>query len=77
MKSMNVSSSTTVPMMMFGGSPTSVAVPPMFEASTSTMRKGIGSSSSIWAMTSVTGNIRSTVVTLSRKADSTAVMAAR
>ena len=29
---------TTVPMMMLGGSPTSVAVPPMFEASTSTMR---------------------------------------
>jgi hypothetical protein len=31
MKSMNVSSSTTVPMMMLGGSPTNVAVPPIRE----------------------------------------------
>ena len=38
MKSMNESSSTTVPTMMLGGSPTRVAVPPTFEAITSTMR---------------------------------------
>jgi ADP-ribosylglycohydrolase len=56
---------------------TSVAVPPMFEASTSTMRNGIGSSSRIRAITSVTGNISSTVVTLSRKAESNAVIPAR
>jgi hypothetical protein len=63
------------PMMMFGGSPISVAVPPMFEASTSAIRYGLGSISSSFAISSVTGVNSSTVVTLSRNAEATAVSA--
>ena len=60
-------------MMMFGGSPISVAVPPMLEAMTSAIRNGTGGAS-IWSHTSrVTGAISSTVVTLSSRAEATAV----
>src|SRR4030042_3755340 len=59
--------------MMFGGSPISVAVPPIFDAMASVMRNGTTSSSSAWQMSNVTGAIRSTVVTLSRNAETTAV----
>ena len=63
-------------MMMLGGSPISVAVPPMFDAITSMITSGIGSMSSASASRNVIGTISSTVVRLSRKAESTAVVTA-
>ena len=63
--------------MMFGGSPISVAVPPMFEASAPEIRNGIGSTSRASATKRVTGAISSTVVTLSSRALSTAVTTAK
>ncbi len=71
-KSMN-DRSARLPMMMLGGSPTRVDVPPMFEASTSAIRKGTGLSFSLLQTSSVTGATSSTVVTLSRSAEATAV----
>ena len=63
------------PIMMLGGSPIKVAVPPMLEARISTMKKGMGLMSSRRRQTVyVTGPMRRTVVTLSRKAEQTAVM---
>ena len=62
--------------MMFGGSPISVAVPPMFETRISMITSGIGSTSSASASRNVIGTISSTVVRLSRNADSTAVVTA-
>ena len=56
-------------MMMFGGSPISVAVPPMLLAITSAIRNGTGEVPSRSQMSSVTGATSSTVVTLSRNAD--------
>ena len=61
-------------MMMFGGSPISVAAPPMFEAIASAIRNGTGGMPSRSQTSSVTGAISSTVVTLSSSADATAVM---
>jgi hypothetical protein len=61
---------------MFGGSPISVAVPPMFDTTISTMTSGTGSSSSASASRKVIGTISRTVVRLSRNADSTAVVVA-
>ena len=61
-------------MMMFGGSPTSVAVPPMLAASASAMRKGTGVTPSRSQRSRVTGATSSTVVTLSSRADASAVM---
>ncbi|KHF28347.1 hypothetical protein LR68_02889 [Anoxybacillus sp. BCO1] len=58
---------------MFGGSPINVAVPPMFEKSTSEIKNGTGSTSNIRVMENVTGTINKTVVTLSKKAERTAV----
>ena len=58
-------------MRMFGGSPMSVAVPPMLDAKTSMSTSGIGSMSSASASRNVIGTMSSTVVRLSRKADST------
>ena len=63
-------------MMIFGGSPISVAVPPMFEAMISMITSGIGSMSSASASRNVIGTTSSTVVRLSRNADSTAVVTA-
>ena len=60
---------------MFGGSPISVAAPPMFDASTSAISIGTAETLSVCATAIVTGAISTTVVTLSRKADVTAVMA--
>ena len=60
-------------MIRFGGSPIRVAVPPMLDARASTMRKGTGSRSSSSAMSRVTGAKSSTVVTLSNRAENTAV----
>ena len=62
--------------MMFGGSPISVAVPPMFDAMTSMITSGIGSMSSASASRNVIGTISRTVVRLSRNADSSAVVPA-
>ena len=64
-------------MMMFGGSPMRVAVPPMLEAIASARRNGIGDSPSRSHTSRVTGATSSTVVTLSSSADATAVMTTR
>ena len=61
-------------MMMLGGSPTNVAVPPMLDANTSAIRKGTGLIDNRSHTSSVTGAINKTVVTLSSKADAKAVM---
>ena len=61
-------------MMMFGGSPIRVAVPPMLEASASAIRNGTGGTPSRSQTSSVTGAISSTVVTLSSSAEATAVI---
>jgi len=63
--------------MILGGSPIRVAVPPMLEASASVMRNGTGSISNSSATSRVTGAKSSTVVTLSRKAEATAVTTAK
>ena len=63
-------------MMMFGGSPISVAVPPMFETMISMITSGIGSMSSASASRNVIGTTSRIVVRLSRNADSTAVVVA-
>ncbi len=60
-------------MMMFGGSPTSVAAPPMLDANTSAIRNGAALMASRSQTSSVTGAISSTVVTLSSSAEATAV----
>ena len=61
-------------MMMLGGSPIRVAVPPMLEASASAMRNGTGGRPSRSQTSRVTGAISSTVVTLSSSAEATAVI---
>ena len=63
-------------MRMFGGSPISVAVPPMFDTRTSTTISGIGSMSSASASRNVIGTTSRIVVRLSRNADSSAVVTA-
>ena len=73
MKSLNVRP-PRLAMMMFGGSPISVEVPPMLLAITSAIRNGTGEVPSRSQMSSVTGATSSTVVTLSRNAESTAVI---
>ena len=71
-KSLNVRP-VAEPIMMFGGSPISVAVPPMFDAKICAKRYGYGLTLSSSVMSSVTGTVSSTVVTLSRNAENTAV----
>ncbi len=71
-KSLNVRP-VAEPIMMFGGSPISVAVPPMFDAKICANRYGYGLTLSSSVISSVTGTVSSTVVTLSRKAENTAV----
>ena len=61
---------------MFGGSPISVAVPPMFDATISMMISGTGSTSSASASRNVIGTTSRIVVTLSKNADNTAVVTA-
>ena len=61
-------------MRMFGGSPMSVAVPPMFDAMISMITSGMGSMSSASASRNVIGTMSRTVVTLSRNADRNAVV---
>ena len=47
-----------VPMIIFGGSPIKVAVPPMLDAKTSVIKNGSGSVSNSFAITKVIGIIR-------------------
>ena len=61
-------------MMMLGGSPIRVAVPPMLLAITSASRNGTGSSARRSHSSSVTGATSSTVVTLSSRAEAKAVI---
>ena len=61
------------PIMMFGGSPISVAVPPMFEAKICVSRNGTGLMPRMPAIEIAIGPTSRTVVTLSRNALSTAV----
>ena len=72
-KSINVSLAA-LPIMILGGSPISVAVPPILDARISINRKGYGSILSSSVISSVMGTIRRTVVTLSRKAEKIAVV---
>lgn len=53
--------------MILGGSPIKVAVPPIFENSTSDIRNGKGLMFKIVVIENVTGTINNTVVTLSKK----------
>ena len=62
-----------MPIRMLGGSPISVAVPPILEANTSANKNGNGGTSSSSAIASVTGTIKSTVLTLLRTAERSAV----
>ena len=71
-KSMN-ESPAALPIMMFGGSPMRVAVPPIFEENTSVIKNGPGLISSFSAIANVMGIARMTVVTLSRNALTKAV----
>ena len=59
--------------MILGGSPIIVAVPPMLLKRTSGIRKGMGSELRTLQSSMVTGAINSMVVTLSKKAERTAV----
>ena len=61
------------PIMMFGGSPISVAVPPMFAAMIVGRITRSGGAPTRWAAARTTGATKITVVTLSRKADAMAV----
>ncbi len=71
-KSLNVSPARLA-MMMFGGSPTSVAAPPTLDAKTSATKNGVELTPSRSHTSSVTGAINNTVVTLSSRADPSAV----
>ncbi len=62
------------PIRILGGSPISVAVPPMLEAKISANRNGNAGRSSSSAITSVTGATSKTVLTLLSSADSIAVV---
>ena len=59
---------------MLGGSPIKVAVPPTLEAKTSGISRTRGLIFRVTAISMVTGIISSMVVTLSRKAETTAVI---
>ncbi len=61
------------PIIILGGSPINVAVPPILEEITSGRTKGIGSSSKVSVITNVIGTISKMVVTLSSSADASAV----
>ncbi len=61
------------PMMMLGGSPTRVAVPPMLEANTSAISIGMGLISSRSHTSRVTGAISSTETTFGSRAEARAM----
>lgn len=58
---------------MLGGSPIKVAVPPMFEKIISESKYGTGFTCKMRVIDKVTGTTRSTVVTLSKNAEPSAV----
>lgn len=62
------------PIIIFGGSPISVAAPQRFEAIIIGITNLVGFISNIFAIDIATGTIRNIVVTLSRNAESTAVI---
>jgi hypothetical protein len=63
--------------MMFGGSPTRVEAPPMFDSMASAIRNGAGFRFSMRVISTVSGAKMMTVVTLSRNIDSTLTASAR
>ena len=63
-----------LPIIILGGSPIRVAVPPMLEAIIWVMMYGTGLTLRILVIANVIGPTRSTVVTLSNSPDKTAVM---
>ena len=65
--------SAALPIKIFGGSPTRVAMPPISDARISAMRKGTGLTLRLEATNNVTGATSTTMVTLSRNAEVTAV----
>ena len=67
-------SPAALPIIMLGGSPISVAVPPTLDAKICVIKNGTGLSPSISVTAIVIGPTKSTVVTLSRKAERTAVI---
>ena len=71
-KSIN-ESPAALPMMMFGGSPISVAVPPILEAKISVNKNGMADTFNFCEIANVIGITKMTVVTLSRKALTKAV----
>ena len=62
-----------LPIMIFGGSPMRVAVPPILDMSICETRNGYGFTSSSSVIRSVMGTVRRTVVTLSSRAERMAV----
>jgi len=63
-----------LPIMMFGGSPISVMVPPILDANICPNKIGTGFIFIIFARVNVIGPMSSTVVTLSSRAEQTAVI---
>lgn len=61
------------PIIIFGGSPINVAVPPIFEKIISESKYGTGFTCKMRVIDKVTGTTRSTVVTLSKNAEPSAV----
>ena len=72
-KSTKPTSSKDEPMIMFGGSPIKVAVPPILLRITSDIKYGRGSTCKILHMSMVTGASNNMVVTLSKNALAIAV----
>ena len=73
MRSMNVLKSMppAEPIMMFGGSPTSVPTPPVSDSSAAASRYGTGEIFWAFAIRMMSGPKMTTVVTLSSNSDST------
>jgi hypothetical protein len=65
--------SAAEPIRIFGGSPISVAAPPIFDTSTCAKMKGIAGTFNVLVIDNVTGTISRIVVTLSMNIEATAV----
>ena len=63
-----------LPIIIFGGSPINVEVPPTLDAIISVIKNGTGLTFKIWQITIVIGPTNNTVVTLSSNADNMAVI---
>ena len=68
-------SGTALPIIIFGGSPISVAVPPILEDIICAIKNGCTGIFSCAVILKVTGTVNKTVVTLSKNAEQTAVRA--